>query len=116
MRNLPLTIVHVVQAATVRMCPESDLAVRFEKSGQAILHAARMIAEGYAVALWTIRPSIRTSRRPDAKLAARVGARGHVTFGGRLKPSAWGCVARSMAKTRSGDGATERLYSAGSTR
>ena len=49
MRNLPLTIIHVMQATTVTMWPEvpmpPELAVRFEKSGQAILHDARTIAE-----------------------------------------------------------------------
>ena len=36
-------------------------------------------------------------------LVARVGARGHVTFGGRLAPDAKGLVARAMAKTHAGD-------------
>lgn len=38
-----------------------------------------------------------------AKLANRVGARGHVTFGGRLSPHASGFPASAMAKTRAGD-------------
>jgi menaquinone-dependent protoporphyrinogen oxidase len=38
-----------------------------------------------------------------AKLAKRVGARGHVTFGGRLSPNATGFPASAMAKTRAGD-------------
>jgi menaquinone-dependent protoporphyrinogen oxidase len=38
-----------------------------------------------------------------AKLAGRVGARGHVTFGGRLEPDAKGFPASAMAKKRSGD-------------
>ena len=38
-----------------------------------------------------------------AKLAKRVGARGHVTFGGRLAPDAKGFPASAMAKKRSGD-------------
>ncbi|HXU07295.1 MAG TPA: flavodoxin domain-containing protein [Polyangia bacterium] len=38
-----------------------------------------------------------------AGLAARVCARGHVTFGGRLAPDAKGFIARAMAKTHSGD-------------
>ncbi len=38
-----------------------------------------------------------------AKLARRVGARGHVTFGGRLAPDAKGFPASAMAKKRSGD-------------
>ena len=37
------------------------------------------------------------------KLVARVGARGHATFGGRLSPDAKGFPARAMAKTRAGD-------------
>jgi nucleotide-binding universal stress UspA family protein len=49
MREVPLTIIHVMQATTVTMWPEvpmpPDLAVRFEKSGQAILHDARVVAE-----------------------------------------------------------------------
>jgi len=36
-------------------------------------------------------------------LMDRVGARGHVTFGGRLTPDARGFPASAMAKTRSGD-------------
>ena len=38
-----------------------------------------------------------------ARLAARVGARGHATFGGRLAPDARGVLAGAMAKNRSGD-------------
>ena len=49
MRNLPLTIIHVIQAATVRMWPDvpmpPDLAVRFEECGEVILHDARVVAE-----------------------------------------------------------------------
>jgi menaquinone-dependent protoporphyrinogen oxidase len=41
--------------------------------------------------------------RQVAKLMARVGTRGHMTFGGRLEPTAKGFPAKSMAKTRSGD-------------
>ena len=37
------------------------------------------------------------------KLADRVDARGHVTFGGRLAPDASGFPAGAMAKTHSGD-------------
>jgi menaquinone-dependent protoporphyrinogen oxidase len=37
------------------------------------------------------------------KLATLIGARGHVTFGGRLAPDATGFIASSMAKTRAGD-------------
>jgi menaquinone-dependent protoporphyrinogen oxidase len=37
------------------------------------------------------------------KLMASVGARGHVTFGGRLEPDAVGFPASAMAKTRAGD-------------
>jgi menaquinone-dependent protoporphyrinogen oxidase len=37
------------------------------------------------------------------KLAARVGARDHVTFGGRLAPDAKGFPASAMAKTKVGD-------------
>lgn len=44
---------------------------------------------------------------PPVKHAAaamsRIGARGHVTFGGRLAPDAQGFPASSMAKTRAGD-------------
>jgi menaquinone-dependent protoporphyrinogen oxidase len=36
-------------------------------------------------------------------LMERVGARGHMTFGGRLAPNATGFPAAEMAKTRSGD-------------
>jgi hypothetical protein len=38
-----------------------------------------------------------------AVLAERVGAKGHVTFGGRLEPDAKGFPASAMAKTASGD-------------
>jgi menaquinone-dependent protoporphyrinogen oxidase len=38
-----------------------------------------------------------------AALAARVGALGHVTFGGRLAPDAHGFPARAMARQNSGD-------------
>jgi menaquinone-dependent protoporphyrinogen oxidase len=38
-----------------------------------------------------------------AALMARVGARGHATFGGRLAPDAQGFVASAMAKTHAGD-------------
>jgi menaquinone-dependent protoporphyrinogen oxidase len=38
-----------------------------------------------------------------AKLVHRVGARGHVTFGGRLEPDAKGFPARAMAKNKAGD-------------
>lgn len=38
-----------------------------------------------------------------AVLAERVGAKGHVTFGGRLDPDAKSFPAREMAKTSSGD-------------
>lgn len=37
------------------------------------------------------------------KLADRIGARGHVTFGGSLAPDAKGFPASALAKTRSGD-------------
>lgn len=36
-------------------------------------------------------------------LMGRVGARGHVTFGGRLSPDAKGFPASAMAKTKAGD-------------
>ncbi len=38
-----------------------------------------------------------------AKLVHRVGARGHVTFGGRLDPDAKGFPASAMAKKKAGD-------------
>jgi menaquinone-dependent protoporphyrinogen oxidase len=38
-----------------------------------------------------------------AKLVALVGARGHVTFGGRLEPDAKGFPASAMAKKMAGD-------------
>ncbi|WP_027341528.1 flavodoxin domain-containing protein [Hamadaea tsunoensis] len=38
-----------------------------------------------------------------ARVSRNVGARGCVTFGGRLTPDARGFVAHSMAKTRAGD-------------
>lgn len=38
-----------------------------------------------------------------AALAARVGSRSHVTFGGRLAPDAKGFIASAMAKTHAGD-------------
>jgi menaquinone-dependent protoporphyrinogen oxidase len=41
--------------------------------------------------------------RQVAVLAERVGARGHVTFGGRLAPDAKGFPASAMAKKHSGD-------------
>ncbi|HTI75263.1 MAG TPA: universal stress protein [Mycobacterium sp.] len=48
-RHLPLTIIHVVQAATIQVWPDiplpSDLHLRFEESGKAILSDARATAE-----------------------------------------------------------------------
>lgn len=41
--------------------------------------------------------------RQVAGLMAKIGARGHVTFGGRLTPDAKGFPASVMAKTRAGD-------------
>ncbi|GAB3226374.1 flavodoxin domain-containing protein [Mycolicibacterium hippocampi] len=41
--------------------------------------------------------------RQVRKLMARVGARGHVTFGGRLSPDAKGFPASAMAKASAGD-------------
>jgi menaquinone-dependent protoporphyrinogen oxidase len=41
--------------------------------------------------------------RQVARLMSRLGARGHITFGGRLLPDAKGFPASSMAKTRAGD-------------
>ena len=38
-----------------------------------------------------------------AKLMTRVGARGHMTFGGRLTPDPTGFVAKAMAKKLTGD-------------
>ena len=38
-----------------------------------------------------------------AKLANRIGARGHVTFGGRLSRNSTGYPASAMAKTHAGD-------------
>ncbi len=38
-----------------------------------------------------------------ASLVDEIGARGHVTFGGRLEPGAEGFIAASMAKTHAGD-------------
>lgn len=38
-----------------------------------------------------------------AALMERIGARGHVTFGGALEPDATGFVASKMAKTMAGD-------------
>jgi menaquinone-dependent protoporphyrinogen oxidase len=38
-----------------------------------------------------------------AKLAERIGARGHATFGGRLAPDATGYAASAMAKNVAGD-------------
>jgi menaquinone-dependent protoporphyrinogen oxidase len=37
------------------------------------------------------------------RLMERIGAKGHVTFGGRLAPDAKGVVAHAMAKKRAGD-------------
>lgn len=51
--------------------------------------------------------SARSGERPPvaqvAKLAALIGAKGHVTFGGRVAADAEGFMARAMAKTRAGD-------------
>lgn len=41
--------------------------------------------------------------RQVARLMARVGALGHATFGGRLRPDAKGFLASSMARTHAGD-------------
>ncbi|MGI5860946.1 MAG: flavodoxin domain-containing protein [Myxococcales bacterium] len=49
----------------------------------------------------------RREDRPPVKqvqrLLHRIGARGHVTFGGRLEKNARGLLASRMAKTRAGD-------------
>jgi menaquinone-dependent protoporphyrinogen oxidase len=37
------------------------------------------------------------------KLGAAIGARGHITFGGRLEPDAHGFIASKMARKRTGD-------------
>ena len=37
------------------------------------------------------------------RLMERIGARGHITFGGRLQPGARGFIASKMARTRAGD-------------
>ena len=44
-----------------------------------------------------------TPTKQVQKLLDRVGARGHVTFGGRLRPDAKGFPASAMAKTKAGD-------------
>jgi menaquinone-dependent protoporphyrinogen oxidase len=36
-------------------------------------------------------------------LGQQIGARGHVTFGGRLDPDAPGLLARAMARSQAGD-------------
>jgi menaquinone-dependent protoporphyrinogen oxidase len=41
--------------------------------------------------------------KPVAALMERIGARGHVTFGGRLSPDAHGFPAATMAKNHAGD-------------
>jgi menaquinone-dependent protoporphyrinogen oxidase len=41
--------------------------------------------------------------RQVARLMSRAGARGHITFGGRLLPDARGFPASSMARTHAGD-------------
>ncbi len=38
-----------------------------------------------------------------AAISSSIGARGHVTFGGRLEPTARGYVAKKMAKNNAGD-------------
>jgi len=38
-----------------------------------------------------------------AAISESIGARGHVTFGGRLEPTATGFVAKKMAKNHAGD-------------
>lgn len=48
------------------------------------------------------------------KLATRVGARGHVTFGGRLATDAKGLLARAMAKNNAGDWRDPSTCAAGS--
>jgi menaquinone-dependent protoporphyrinogen oxidase len=50
------------------------------------------------------------------QLLGRVGARGHVTFGGRLAPDAKGFPASAMAKTRAGDWRDPRASAPGRQR
>lgn len=106
MRNLPLTIIHVTQAATVLMWAEApmppDLAVRFEKSGELILHDARVIAEDAAGGPAAIRvdtellsaavlPTLIDSSK-DAEIIV-VGCRGLGAIGRRLLGSvSWGLI------------------------
>lgn len=47
------------------------------------------------------------------RLAQRVNARGHITFGGQLAPDAKGFPARSMAKKGPATGATPNRSTAG---
>ena len=47
-----------------------------------------------------------------AALRERLGALGHVTFGGRLEPEAQGAIAGAMAKTHSGDWRNPELIGA----
>jgi nucleotide-binding universal stress UspA family protein len=106
MRNLPLTIIHVTQAATVWMWPEApmppDLAVRFEKSGEVILHDARVVAEDATGGPAAIRvdtellsaavlPTL-IDQSKDAEMMV-VGCRGLGAIGRRLLGSvSWGLI------------------------
>ncbi|WP_375772556.1 hypothetical protein NR798_17250 [Archangium gephyra] len=46
------------------------------------------------------------------RLMERIGARGHITFGGRLLPDAKGFIASKMARHRAGDWRDPRLIQA----
>ncbi|MGZ3461377.1 MAG: hypothetical protein ACXU86_23040, partial [Archangium sp.] len=46
------------------------------------------------------------------RLMERVGALGHITFGGRLEPDAKGFIASKMARTHAGDWREPRLIQA----
>jgi menaquinone-dependent protoporphyrinogen oxidase len=73
---------------------------------------ARHAAELRMVPVWlfssgplgdTERPADIPAVRQVKALSRRIGARGHVTFGGCLRPDAPGFIARRMARTLGGD-------------
>lgn len=85
-------------------------ATRWHRDARRFVRRNAAVLRGLPVWLVASGPLDATARagelppvRQVAKLVERIGARGQVTFGGRLEPDARGFPASAMAKKRSGD-------------
>jgi menaquinone-dependent protoporphyrinogen oxidase len=83
---------------------------RWVRTARRFVKGAAPVLVGKPVWLFSSGPLDDSARERDigpvrqvAKLMARVQARGHATFGGRLAPDAKGFPAAAMAKKNSGD-------------